>query len=180
MTASPLEPCPGCGALVPAVDGPGPTHEYMLASPGCWALFGEVSGRSHQYADARYRAGGLQVVDAYAVQHPGVPERRSRQSVWIHLVSLCLRLEHSLPDDATIRLVQRLASEKREYPWLEPPASLGAVTVVDVHAAVTAEEHVAAVRRWCESAWDAWTGYRERIRKLAARIPDGVRPRGLE
>lgn len=174
MTATRLEPCPGCGAFVPVVDGPGPTHEYMLASPGCWALFGEVSGR--QYADARYRAGGLPMVDAYAVQHPGVPERRSSQSVWIDLVSLCLRLEHGLPDDVTIRLVQRLASEKREYAWLEPPASLGAVTVVDVHAATTAEEHVAAVRRRCESAWEAWAVHHEAIRRLAAMIPGRARP----
>jgi hypothetical protein len=100
-------------------------------------------------------------------------DRRSSQSVWIHLVSLCLRLEHGLPDDVTIRLVERLASEKREYAWLEPPASLGGVTVVGVHAATTAEEHVAAVRRWCESTWEAWTGYREAVRKLAAKIPDG-------
>lgn len=69
MTASRLEPCPGCGALVPAVDGSGPTHEYLLASPGCWALFGEVSGR--QYADARYRAGGLQMVEAAWVAWAG-------------------------------------------------------------------------------------------------------------
>jgi hypothetical protein len=41
------------------------------------------------------------------------------------------------------------------------------VTVVDVHAATTAEEHIAAVRRWCESAWQAWAGHREEIRKLA-------------
>jgi len=119
------------------------------------------------------------MVDADAVQHPGVPGRRSCQSVWIHLVTLCLRLEHGLPDDVTIRLIQRLASQKRDYPWLEPPASLGVVTIVDVRAATTAEEHVAAVRRWCESAWDAWVGHHEAIRKLAAKIPDGMRRRGL-
>jgi Family of unknown function (DUF5946) len=168
MTGIPLEPCVGCGALVRAVDGPGPTHEYMLASPGCWALFGEVSAR--EYSDVRYRASGLQMVDAYAVQHPGVPERRSSQSVWIHLVSLCLRLEHGLADDITIRLIKRLASEKREYPWLQPPASLGAVTIVDVHGASTEEEHVAAVRCWCESAWDAWVVAHDSIRVIANRM----------
>ena len=175
MTSTGLEPCLGCRALVPVTDGPGPTHEYMLASPGCWALFGEVSAR--EYSDVRYRAGGLQLVDAYAVQHPGVPERRSSQSVWIHLVSLCLRLEHGLADDVTIRLIQRLASEKRDYPWLEPPASLGAVTIVDVHAAGTAEEHVAAVRRWCESAWEAWAGYRARSRNSAGSWPSDATQR---
>jgi len=112
MTASRLEPCPGCKTLVPAVDGPGPTHEYMRASPGCWALFGEVTAR--QYADVRYRAGGLQMVDAYAVQHPGVPERRASQSVRIHLVSLCLRLEPgpptTSPSGSSIASLPRTAS----------------------------------------------------------------------
>ncbi len=168
MTADRLAPCLGCGALVPETDGPGPTHAYMLASPGCWALFGEASAREH--ADVRYRRGGLQMVDAYAVQHPGVPERRSSQSVWIHLVSLCLRLEQRLADDVTIRAIQRLASERRDYPWLEPPPSLGDVTVVDVHAATTAEAHVAAVRRWCESAWAAWAAHHEPVRVLASTL----------
>ena len=31
-------------------------------------------------------------VDTYAVQHPGVPERRSIQSVAVHLMCLCLVL----------------------------------------------------------------------------------------
>ena len=168
MTEGLVEPCLGCGALVPVTDGPGPTHAYMLASPGCWALFGEVTARV--YSDVRYATPGLQVIDAYAVQHPGVPERRSSQSVTIHLVSLCLRLEHGLADDVTIRLIQRLATEKRDWPWLVPPASLGAVTIVDVHAASTPEEHVAAVRAWSESAWDAWDGAYDSIRLIAGRV----------
>jgi Family of unknown function (DUF5946) len=52
MTIDPLVPCLGCGALVPDSDGPGPTHAYMLASPGCWALYGEVSSR--EYSDLAY------------------------------------------------------------------------------------------------------------------------------
>jgi hypothetical protein len=32
-----LSPCPGCGALFP--DFEGPTHRYIGASAGCWALF---------------------------------------------------------------------------------------------------------------------------------------------
>jgi hypothetical protein len=137
----------------------------MLASPGCWAIFGEVSAR--EYADPAYRAHGLQLVDAYAVQHPGVPERRSSQSVWLHLLSLCLRVDHGYADDAAIRTIHRLASEHRTWEWLEPPASLGDVTVVDVHAAVTSGEHVVAVRQWCVSAWSAWAGHRPVITSFA-------------
>jgi len=37
MTAAVLQPCPGCGALYPPSDGP--THRYLGASAGCFALF---------------------------------------------------------------------------------------------------------------------------------------------
>jgi Family of unknown function (DUF5946) len=110
------------------------------------------------------------MVDAYAVQHPGVPERRSAQSVWIHLVSLCLRLEHGLVDGVVIRTIQRLATEGRIYEWLEPPASLGSVTVADVHEAATPADHVVVVRRWCESAWEAWGAYQPEVDALAQRL----------
>jgi hypothetical protein len=51
MTTSEKEiRCVGCGALVPDIDGP--THRYMAASPGCWALFGEVVAR--EFSDFRY------------------------------------------------------------------------------------------------------------------------------
>jgi hypothetical protein len=33
-------PCVGCGGLVPDVEGP--SHRYMLASPGCWAAYTET------------------------------------------------------------------------------------------------------------------------------------------
>jgi hypothetical protein len=32
-------------------------------------------------------------VDTYAVQHPGVPERRTSQSLALHLITLCLVIE---------------------------------------------------------------------------------------
>ena len=45
-------------------------------------------------------AGGVTVVqdlvDAYAAQHPTNPDRRNRQSVAIHLMSLCAGIEHRL------------------------------------------------------------------------------------
>ena len=32
--------CPGCGLELEVVDGP--THDYIGASPACWALYGQV------------------------------------------------------------------------------------------------------------------------------------------
>ena len=74
-------PCAGCGALVPVTDGP--THPYIGASPGCWAIYGEVLAR--EYGEYAYPPVHRLTVDAYAAQHPGVPSRRSIQSVAIHL-----------------------------------------------------------------------------------------------
>ena len=48
------------------------------------------------------------VTDAYMVQHPGVPERRSIQSVCAHLVALCLVVEHDLPTDRLSAILQRV------------------------------------------------------------------------
>ena len=81
--------CPDCGALTPDVDGP--THPYVGASVGCWAMYGEVLAK--EYGEYRYPSVHRLTVDAYSVQHPGTPSRRSIQSVAVHLVSLYLVLE---------------------------------------------------------------------------------------
>jgi hypothetical protein len=83
MTNSNLVRCPGCGAWVPDLDGP--THEYMLSAPGCWALFNEVAVQQYEIASFDLRR---LAVDAYAVQHPGTADRRAVQSVAVHLISL--------------------------------------------------------------------------------------------
>src|SRR2546426_1032303 len=97
----PTERCVGCGALVPAVDGP--IHPYIGASPGCWRTYGEVLAR--EYGEYAYPAVHRLTVDAYAAQHPGVPGRRSSQSVAVHLMSLCLVLEQGLEPGAATRAI---------------------------------------------------------------------------
>ncbi len=54
-----MTPCPVCGGRFPDIDGP--THRYLLSSPGCWGAYGTV--RAHQAAD----------YDAFAAQHPHSP-----------------------------------------------------------------------------------------------------------
>ena len=41
MPLTAFEPCPGCQAPLPALDGP--THRYIGASPACWAIYAENS-----------------------------------------------------------------------------------------------------------------------------------------
>jgi hypothetical protein len=97
----PLEPCPGCGALFPPADGP--THRYIGASAGCWALFAPRSAGEAPdpallaasrvpavapppFAPAPALAG--LVADAYAAQHHGDASPQAVQSVAVHLLVL--------------------------------------------------------------------------------------------
>lgn len=147
--------CPDCRATVPDLDGP--THPYMGTSAGCWALYGELLAR--EYGDPRWFAAHRLTVDAYAAQHPGRIDRRASQSVTIHLIALHLTLERGSDASYVRRVLSTLvARNHHQFPWIEPPSGgLGAVTVVDVLAARTPEEHLAAVQRWARSVYDAWS-----------------------
>ena len=79
----------------------GPTHRYMQSTPGCWAAFGRVLAR--EYEDQRYFEVHRLTVDAYAVQHPGIPGRQSIQSVAFHLVRLGLFQENGFFEETAFQ-----------------------------------------------------------------------------
>ena len=155
-----LRRCVGCGGWFPDIEGP--THRYMEAAPGCWAAFGEVL--AHEYSNPIYNEVHRLTVDAYAVQHPGHPSRQSIQSVGVHLIRLCLFFEHGLAAEDANDALLAAAQAKHTFFWLEPPESVGSVTVAEVARAQTADERKAAVRAWASSTWDAWSGHHETIR----------------
>lgn len=156
-----LEACPGCGASFPPRDGP--VHAYMLSSPACWAAYGEVLAR--EYSDPALLGIHRLSVDAYAVQHPGRESRKSIQSVGVHSLLLCLALEHELDPEQANEAILAIGEIKHRFTWLDPPSSLGELTVEHVLAASTADEHVARVRAWARSAWMAWTPHHAQIRQ---------------
>lgn len=160
-----LETCPGCGAVFPQQDGP--THPYMLSSPACWAAFGEVLAR--EYSNPLLQPIHRLSVDAYAVQHPGHPSRQSIQSVGLHLIRLCLFLEHGLAPERANEAMLMAGRIKHTFTWLEPPSSLGDVTVRNVLQTQSAAEHAAIVRQWASSAWTAWTPYHLLVREWLVR-----------
>lgn len=156
--------CLGCGALVPDVDGS--THEYMLSAPGCWSFFNEVAVQQYEIASFDLRR---LAVDAYAVQHPGTTDRRAIQSVAVHLISLYFVLERGLkPSEATDKM-RRALTDKSRFVWLEPPPSMGDITVVDMVNISDPTEHKAMVNRWARSAWQAWSTHHAQIRQWAGR-----------
>jgi hypothetical protein len=100
-------------------------------------------------------------VDTYAVQHPGVPERRSSQSVAVHLMGLCLVLERGWkPQDATKRLGGLV--ERARPSWLEPPLPNGRLTVEHPLSAPVAE-HAVRVREWASDVWLAWSPHHAQV-----------------
>jgi hypothetical protein len=159
-----LVKCIGCGALVPDTDGP--THKYIGASPGCWAVFGEVLAK--EYGEYGYPAVHRLTVDTYAVQHPGTPSRKSIQSVAVHLISLYFVLECGYESKKATRVMQRVTSHSDNFVWLEPPTSMGTMTVVDVNRAKDLAEHERLVQEWARASWEAWSQHRKQIQKWAS------------
>jgi hypothetical protein len=153
-----------CKGSFPDVDGS--THEYMQSTPGCWSAFGRVLAR--EYEDQRLFDVHRLTVDSYAVQHPGIPSRQSIQSVGVHLVRLCLFLERELSPSKANDAMLAAAKHKARYHWLEPPASLGAITVADVEAAANLDDHIASVRDWAAQMWKVWTPHHATVRDWAS------------
>jgi hypothetical protein len=159
--------CSGCGAVVPDTDGQ--VHVYMLAAPACWALYGSILERQYAHDAGMDPDVSQWLVDAYAAQHATNTERRNRQSVALHLVSLCAAFEHTMSVDERRRLIGQLAH--REYPVLKPSVTSFAITVRDV-AEAAACDRADVVQRWARVTWDAWAAHHETVRSWLA---DGLR-----
>ena len=145
----------------------GPTHAYMGASPGCWALFGEVLAK--EYGDPSFMAVHRLTVDAYAVQHTGRPERRAIQSVAVHLIGLYMTLERGFDASQATQAIKNAANRSSSFTWLAPPASLGTTTILDVHrVGDDAHRHRIVVAQWTRAAWAAWEPHHAQIRLWAS------------
>ncbi|MEA3049838.1 MAG: hypothetical protein QOG84_1674 [Sphingomonadales bacterium] len=164
MTTDPLslEPCPGCGRLYPRIEEP--AHAYIGASPGCWAEYGALLAL--EYGDAPLMRWHRLTVDAYTAQHPGVPGRRSAQSVQVHLAGLYLTLERGLDAAAVARVMQRLA-DGRSHAWLEPPPLATGAGVAELIEAAGGPDYGARARAWAEAVWQAWAPHHSAIRAEA-------------
>jgi len=152
--------CFSCGGLYPDIEGP--THQYMKSSPGCWAVYGDILAR--EYSNPEYFEVHRLTVDAYAVQHPGAKDRQSIHSVGLHLIRICLFLEHNLKAEDANNAMLQAGKEKHRFLWLKPPLALGDFTAEDVFEAGNVSEHKERVREWARSAWEAWADHHGTIR----------------
>ncbi|HSJ29216.1 MAG TPA: DUF5946 family protein [Acidimicrobiia bacterium] len=151
--------CPGCGLEGGPADGP--THPYMLSSPRCWQLYTELLATAPM---------GQKGIDAYAVQHPGVPERRAIQSVGAHLVSLCAAFEHDWPPAGATDLVKRAVEASPGWVWLDSSPPVGTITVDDVIAEPDLPSRLAAVDSWARDVWAAYSDHHATVRSWLEQI----------
>ena len=156
------EICPGCREPFPPSDGP--LHAYLGASAGCWARYGELLAL--EYGSLELMRWHRLTVDAYTAQHPGVPGRRSAQSVHVHLAALYLTLDRGMEEAAVRRRMQALA-DGRAHDWLEPPDLGTATGVGEAIAAAGGAGYGAAVEAWARAVWEAWAPHHDRIRAEA-------------
>ena len=166
-----LVDCTGCGGRVPDVVGA--THDYMTASPGCWQVYGQwVAERA--WSEPVDPVAVAHHVDCYAVQHPGRVEqdRRQRQSVAVHLISLCRLLEFEQPPQEATRSRTRIgrtvlaAAALDDWPLLTPPERLGATTIADV-ALAAGDDLPEVFMRWVDDCWRAWSRHHPTVREWA-------------
>src|SRR5262245_28346144 len=137
-----LRPCPGCGALFPPFEGP--THRYVGASAGCWALLNwSVAGGGadvealvtqsripENVVPVPVHSDALQLDslygDAYGVQHHGDDSPQAIQSVAVHLLNL-----HGIISGKTTRpgwSIGRALRTRGVFHKLDPPAFGSALT----------------------------------------------------
>jgi Family of unknown function (DUF5946) len=147
-------PCPGCGLVTPVSTGP--THPYIGASAGCWERYGELLACG---------VGGQLVADTYAAEHPGTEEHRSAQSVAVHVMSMCARLERSLPGDRAVELIRRALAANRRWSWLPHDLPIGTATVADVLL------DKRSIPEWAADVWQAWAPHHETIRCWLDEVP---------
>ena len=153
-----LVACPGCGLLLPPEAGP--VHRYMTASPACWRSFGELLATFYSETD-RLDFRQL-IVDAYAAQHPGEGGREQVQSIGIHLMTLCLFLEHGVDPSRGSELHQRMI-RRPTFHRIDPQGSTH-VTVRHVPLQGTAEIARERAYEWSRGVWDLYAANHDTVR----------------
>ena len=151
--------CPGCVAQFASIDGP--VHPYMTSSPGCWRAFGELLAAD--YSSPARMAFHQVIVDAYAAQHPGVGEARQVQSVGLHLMTLCLFLEHGA-DPADGARLHRMMIRRPAFHRLR---RCGPGTLTALHVPLCGDDELArrAAFEWAAAVWESYRQDRQTVRE---------------
>jgi hypothetical protein len=163
-----LSPCPGCGALFPPHNGP--THRYLGASAGCWALYWSAVGGETDSTGlvaqsripdnvvpvpAHRNAAPIDLLwcDAYGVQHHGDDSPQAIQSVAVHLLNL-----HGIISGKTTRPkwpIGRALRTRRVFHKLDPPTLGSMLTIRHLFPGGGVATPV-AYNQYAVSVYEAW------------------------
>ena len=145
--------------MLPGVDLP--AHPYMTSSAACWARYGDLL--AVQYASPQRMAFHQLVVDSYAAQHPDGDDHRAVQSVGIHLMTMCLFVERGANPALGTSLHRRMVN-RPAFHRLDPPASRGEITLLDVPVDGDPTKARTAAQAWATSVWTAWSSHHQTVR----------------
>lgn len=151
--------CVGCGATVPG--GEGPRHAYMLSAASSWERYCSLEDWKAGLVGEEAIGVVQDLVDCFAVQHAANPERRNRQSVAVHLMSLCCGVERAWTGRQRRARIGTWVG--REHPVLEPRAVRFALTVSDV-AVAPPRERPAIIESMASATWAAWWAHHGVVR----------------
>ena len=94
-------------------------------------VFGQVQVHALTSVGSTGRRGT--VVDCYLAQHPGDgSERRSRQSPTVHLVALCLIIEHGIEGRGTFSCLARPLERRPNFRALGPRHDRDRLTILEM------------------------------------------------
>ena len=136
----------------------------LRASTECFELYSEVVGRVMTDA-VRLGRWHQTSVDAYAAQHGG--PRTPPITAFFALSTLYLVLEREFTGQEGRQAHSYIATNfgLSDWPRLEAPTRRGAVTVMDVALAGTAEELATGIHEWGQSVWKSWSGTHDQVRR---------------
>lgn len=157
--------CFGCGAMV--ADAEGPTHPYMESVPGCWDGYCAIQAWQVTVGRGEAVTTLQNLVDSYAAQHATSLDRRNRQSVAVHLMSLCAGLERGISGPRRRSLIGTWTH--RDYPALAPVASGYPATVAEV-AAASVQSRPATIEVMARSTWSAFEVHHDTVRRWLAEV----------
>jgi hypothetical protein len=155
----------GAHAAVAECDG----CASAAGTAGCQSIFDELLARD--FSDATYFRVHRLLVDTYSLQHP---DRycASAKSLAAHLTGLCALLERGGDKALGVEALRTWLDGKPRIQRPEAPRFRGRLTVADVRPARDPEAYAAAVERWAQCTWKAYSSLHRLARGWVAEALD--------
>ena len=154
-----IETCSDCFVQLPKLHETAPIHRYLGGSASCWDQFSWLNNAGEPpVAAGRYNA---LLIDAYCVQHHGIPIPPAINSVAVHGIALYAAFEMGMSLDKAVWVRQFStfgADGKKhgQFVWLTPPDQKGCVTINDIVTQPTPEKRAEMLDNYVLDVWATW------------------------